>query len=65
MTKICLCMIVKNESQIMERCLDDAKPIIDYISICDTGSGSGSICDSGSICGDGGIGDPSDSWWTG
>ncbi|MFB5284999.1 glycosyltransferase [Peribacillus sp. Hz7] len=36
--KLCLCMIVKNESKIIERCLDAAKPIIDYVSICDTGS---------------------------
>jgi glycosyltransferase involved in cell wall biosynthesis len=39
--KICLCMIVKNESKIIERCLNSAKPIIDYISICDTGSNDG------------------------
>lgn len=36
--KICLTMIVKNESRIMERCLDSVKDIVDYISICDTGS---------------------------
>ncbi|HDX9591106.1 TPA: glycosyltransferase family 2 protein [Bacillus pseudomycoides] len=36
--KICLCMIVKNESKIIERCLDSAKSIIDFVSICDTGS---------------------------
>ena len=36
--KICLCMIVKNESKIIERCLNSAKSIIDYVSICDTGS---------------------------
>lgn len=36
--KICLCMIVKNESKIIERCLNSARSIIDYISICDTGS---------------------------
>jgi glycosyltransferase involved in cell wall biosynthesis len=39
--KICLCMIVKNESKIIERCLNSAKSIIDYISICDTGSNDG------------------------
>jgi glycosyltransferase involved in cell wall biosynthesis len=39
--KICLCMIVKNESKIIERCLNSAKSIIDYISICDTGSTDG------------------------
>jgi glycosyltransferase involved in cell wall biosynthesis len=31
-------MIVKNEAKIIERCLDSAKPIIDFVSICDTGS---------------------------
>jgi tetratricopeptide (TPR) repeat protein len=35
---ICLCMIVKNESKNMVRLLDSVKPIIDYISIVDTGS---------------------------
>ncbi len=36
--KICLCMIVKNESKIMLRCLDAVKPILDYICILDTGN---------------------------
>lgn len=36
--KLCLCMIVKNESSIIERCLNASKSIIDFISICDTGS---------------------------
>ncbi|MGE7935835.1 tetratricopeptide repeat-containing glycosyltransferase [Bacillus paramycoides] len=36
--KLCLCMIVKNESRIMERCLNATKPIVDFVSICDTGS---------------------------
>jgi glycosyltransferase involved in cell wall biosynthesis len=31
-------MIVKNEAKIIKRCLDSAKPIIDFVSICDTGS---------------------------
>lgn len=35
---ICLCMIVKNESKNMKRLLDSLKPIIDCISIVDTGS---------------------------
>lgn len=39
--KVCLCMIVKNESRIIARCLDAAKSIIDYVSICDTGSTDG------------------------
>lgn len=37
-TKICLTMIVKNESAIIERCLDSVKNKVDLISICDTGS---------------------------
>lgn len=41
--KICLCMIVKNESAIIERCLNGAKPIIDYVSICDTGSSDNTV----------------------
>ncbi|WP_242214878.1 glycosyltransferase family 2 protein [Bacillus cereus group sp. BfR-BA-01383] len=36
--KLCLCMIVKNESRIMERCLTATKSIVDFVSICDTGS---------------------------
>jgi glycosyltransferase involved in cell wall biosynthesis len=31
-------MIVKNESKIIERCLRAARPILDYVSIVDTGS---------------------------
>ena len=37
-SKICLTMIVRNEEKIIERCLDSVKPIVDCISICDTGS---------------------------
>lgn len=36
--KICLSMIVKNESRIILRCLDSAKDIVDCVVICDTGS---------------------------
>ena len=36
--KICLTMIVKNESHVIERCLNSVKDIVDCISICDTGS---------------------------
>src|SRR3990167_1836148 len=36
--KICLTMIVKNESKSMVRCLDAAKKIIDIICITDAGS---------------------------
>lgn len=35
---LCLTMIVKNESAIIERCLDSVKDDIDCICICDTGS---------------------------
>lgn len=35
---ICLTMIVKNESKIITRCFDSAKPIINSLSVCDTGS---------------------------
>lgn len=35
---VCLTMIVRNEEKIIERCLNSAKPLIDCISICDTGS---------------------------
>lgn len=36
--KIILCMIVRNESKIIRRCLDSARSVLDGISICDTGS---------------------------
>lgn len=38
---ICLNMIVKNESAVIERSLKTVKPIIDYWVICDTGSTDG------------------------
>ncbi|MBS0625622.1 MAG: glycosyltransferase [Verrucomicrobia bacterium] len=38
---ICLNMIVKNESQVIERCLASVKPFIDYWVIADTGSDDG------------------------
>lgn len=38
---ICLNMIVKNESPVIERCLASVKPIIDYWVIVDTGSTDG------------------------
>jgi len=41
--KICLNMIVKNESHIIERCLTSVKGIVDCISICDTGSDDNTI----------------------
>ncbi len=39
--KICLNMIVKNESKVIKRCLDSVKPLIDYWVIVDTGSTDG------------------------
>lgn len=36
--KMCLNMIVRNESRIIERCLNSVKNVVDCISICDTGS---------------------------
>lgn len=38
MVNIILCMIVKNETRIIERIMTSALPIIDAYSICDTGS---------------------------
>lgn len=38
---ICLNMIVKNESPVIERCLQSVKPFIDYWVIVDTGSTDG------------------------
>ncbi len=38
---ICLNMIVKNEKDVITRCLDSVKPIIDYWVIVDTGSSDG------------------------
>src|SRR6267154_581520 len=35
---LCLCMIVKNESHVIRRCLRSVKPYIDSYSISDTGS---------------------------
>ncbi|MEI8300129.1 MAG: glycosyltransferase [Chlamydiota bacterium] len=38
---ICLNMIVKNEKEVIEKCLNSVKPIIDYWVIVDTGSTDG------------------------
>lgn len=38
MSTISLCMIVKNEESVLARCLDSARPLVDEIVICDTGS---------------------------
>lgn len=39
--EICLNMIVKNESEVIKRCLDSIKEVIDYWVIIDTGSTDG------------------------
>jgi glycosyltransferase involved in cell wall biosynthesis len=41
MTTIGLCMIVKNESKVITRCLDSVLPLVDYVMIEDTGSTDG------------------------
>jgi len=41
--KLCLNMIVKNESRIMPRCLSHVKDFISYYVICDTGSDDNTV----------------------
>lgn len=41
MKKIALCMIVKNESAIITRCLASVRPLVDYVFAEDTGSTDG------------------------
>jgi glycosyltransferase involved in cell wall biosynthesis len=41
--KICLTMIVKNESKIIERCLGKTLGIVDYVCVCDTGSSDNTV----------------------
>jgi hypothetical protein len=41
--RLVLCMIVKNEAAIIERCLDAALPHVDAYVICDTGSTDGTV----------------------
>src|ERR1700683_3215932 len=36
-----LCMIVKDEAHVIERCLESVKPLVDYVLIEDTGSTDG------------------------
>lgn len=36
-----LCMIVKDEAAVIERCLDSVRPLVDYVLIEDTGSSDG------------------------
>src|SRR5271155_3397612 len=43
-----LCMIVKNEANLIRRCLESALPLVDYILVLDTGSTDGTqqiVCD--------------------
>lgn len=41
MKTIGLCMIVKNESKVIRRCLTSALPLVDYVLVADTGSEDG------------------------
>ncbi len=41
MKTLCLAMIIKNESAIIQRCLDSVRSICDFMVICDTGSTDG------------------------
>jgi glycosyltransferase involved in cell wall biosynthesis len=41
MKTIALCMIVKDEASIIRRCLEQVRPLIDYVLIVDTGSVDG------------------------
>jgi len=41
MTKLCLCMIIKNESKIIKKCLNSIADYLDYWIISDTGSTDG------------------------
>ena len=43
MATISLCMIVKNEQEVLGRCLDSIKSLVDEIIIVDTGSNDGTI----------------------
>ena len=43
MKKIGFCIIVKNESHVIKRCLDSVKRLIDYVLIVDTGSDDNTI----------------------
>ena len=38
-----LCMIVKNESSIIERCLESVKDIVSHVCITDTGSNDNTV----------------------
>ncbi|WP_234354548.1 hypothetical protein [Streptomyces sp. NRRL WC-3618] len=38
---LCLCKVVKNDSQVIERCLRSVRHLIDHWVVCDTGSTDG------------------------
>src|SRR5271165_321285 len=38
MKTIGLCMIVKDEEHVIERCLESVRSLVDYVLVCDTGS---------------------------
>ena len=40
---ICMCMIVKDEAHVIERCIRSFAPLVDYYIICDTGSSDNTI----------------------
>lgn len=44
MISISLCMIVKNEQEVLRRCLESFKSVVDEIIIVDTGSNDNTIC---------------------
>jgi tetratricopeptide (TPR) repeat protein len=37
-TKLCLTMVIRNDEDVIERCLNSVKGVVDCISICDVGS---------------------------
>src|SRR3954469_23321203 len=41
MSSLCLCMIVKDEARVIQRCLRSVRDVVDYWVICDTGSTDG------------------------
>jgi tetratricopeptide (TPR) repeat protein len=41
MSSLCLCMIVKDEAAVIDRCLRSVRDLIDYWVVCDTGSTDG------------------------
>jgi tetratricopeptide (TPR) repeat protein len=43
LNKICLAMVVKNDAAVIRACLESARPIIDYLSVCDLGCTDGTI----------------------